>query len=261
MSWYAFKMKRLFAWETLKQTIEGLGATVVLPEVDTPGRGSFVRDPVVVAPNGTVLVFKSDIEGIAEERALLLPLLKKQGFDRVAVIDANIHGGEVVFHPTKKILFFSDIHGGVTQKRDALMKERNTHGYEAIPVTVRPEHAAQFYHLDIAMMRLGKKILCCTDILEDESKKAVRRLLAPDLIEIPLKDAQNMALNGITVGRVTILPDCSPNLERIIKKEGFSVITPEKLGLPKGAFTFGKGSCHCMTLDIPSTGRGRGAEV
>ena len=147
--------------------------------------------------------------------------------------------------------------------------EKNNAPFQVIPMFVPDRHSVEFYHLDGALGILPSgQMVVCREALSHVSQRAIAASGA-DIYPVSMEEARLGATNFITVGGHVITPYASPGLKQFFEKQGYAVIDPPSVGLPRGAWQFGPmAGVRCATLKTtrdmgfpaapqPDAGRGR----
>lgn len=108
-----------------------------------------------------------------------------------------------------------------------------------------------FYHLDLIMnLTNDGKMIVYPDVIEASAYAQVKKLVGEEnLIEVDAETAEKYGLNFVSTNHVLVMPACSEAVEKQLMQNGYSVLTPAKLGLGDTAFKFFDAGPHCITLD------------
>gem|GEM_PF-5589357 len=272
-------------WQWLTDAIRKIGGKVTAMQGGQPKTGYgevWTRDPVLVFPQEKVFFMGTypetghlDINRkIGEEAKVIAEKLERLGFKKYVLPHPSVDGGEVIVDSKKRMVFIGyegDINSGynVNRWKTANAMQAET-GYKIVPVqrdrgTNPLAKEADFYHLDCGMGKLPNgEYLVSESAVTPQSMDDLQRKLGSNLIVVRDrldknaggssaeavrlgKNAHGMAYNFIGVGQTLIMPYCSRELEGILERHKYKVITPEKLGLPEGCWKFSNGSVHCAT--------------
>ncbi len=255
-------------WCALKQVLESLGAEVVQLDAGRAPKGSnkddqslevFTRDPVLVL-HDPKLVLVPDFQSMQKEfRAMdadphvadMVGALKKLEYT-VSKYSGYTQGGDMVYDPVRRLILVGLGRAGFEVNRrftqdDADVMSKIT-GCKVIRIK---RMSAHFYHLDTAIVPLPMgKYLINPACLEEKAFQELQTLIGREnIIEIP-REEQRFFANLMAAGNTLVMPSCSEALEKALMDEGFKVVTPEKIGLPTGAWDILQGAVHCMTQQV-----------
>jgi N-dimethylarginine dimethylaminohydrolase len=233
-------------WRSLKGLIEQAGAAI---DLMMPAAG--VPDLVFTANAAVVLDGKALLANFRHpERRLEEPHFAA-AFDNL--IERNIVNCRVSLPPdlvlegagdciwdAKRQLFWVGF-GPRSSERAAMVVEE-TFGFPAIGIELVDP---RFYHLDTAFSVLADgELMYLKEALSSNSLRLLRdRASSYDRIEVGEEDACGMCLNGIAIGRMLILSNCSSELRRRLADRGYAVSLTSL-----SSFQLSGGSAYCLTL-------------
>jgi N-dimethylarginine dimethylaminohydrolase len=259
---------RLHHWCALQRTLQSLGASVInldpmrpraVPHIDAESLEIFTRDPVLVLHDRKEVLVPDFAAMAAEGRPMsfdphvpaMVNELMREGYT-AKHYKGHTQGGDFIYDPHNKLILVGlDMAGFDVNNRftaaDAKAMEKLT-GCKVIRVK---RMAYKLYHLDTAIAPLpGGKYLINPAVTDDKTYAQIKQIIGEkNIIEIPREEERYVA-NLIAVGNSLVMPACGEELEKRLKKEGFTVVTPEKVGLPAGAWDIQLGSVHCMTQQV-----------
>jgi|GEM_PF-5768421 len=261
-------MDTLHHWCALKQTLESLGAEIIQLDPKRPRATRvdldeqleiFTRDPVIVMDDRKIALvpdfaaMKKEGREIPEDPHVpaMVAELRKQGY-KIQPYKGRTQGGDVIYDAERKLILVGLDRAGFDVNRcftadDATAMEELT-GCKVIRVK---RMAYKFYHLDTAIGQLpGGKYLINPIVTDDATYKEIKTHIGEkNIIELP-REEERYCSNLIAVGKTLVMPSCSEALEKQLVDAKFTVVTPEKVGLPAGAWDILNGSVHCMTQQV-----------
>ncbi len=287
----AYDKEKHHFWDVLKQVIERSGGEVLaMPEggreVDAHEERSpmYVRDAAVVHGERYA----------ANSKDTLDPLVRHEREEMEALLDAKpgialkrhdiegyVEGGNVVRHPSKKLLFVGINHTlahAITDQqmetmprfpREPLLKHNQRYfarkyltanegmaealDTRVIPLFMPVTSGGDIYHLDgvFGMLPTGEALVC-RELLSRAANLAIDKYVGKEkVIAISREDALKGTTNFITVGSRVITPYASNELRARFTALGYQTIMPKDVGLPDYAWTFGDmASVRCVTLKL-----------
>jgi N-dimethylarginine dimethylaminohydrolase len=103
----------------------------------------------------------------------------------------------------------------------------------------------RLYHLDLVFCPLdGRRALVAPQGLDAYGVRVVADLV-PEPIWLEDHDAERFVANSVVVGRTIVMPACSRDLERRLRRAGFEVEVVDV-----GEFEKAGGACRCLTLAL-----------
>ncbi len=103
----------------------------------------------------------------------------------------------------------------------------------------------RYYHVDLVFCPLdGQHALVAPQGLDRYGCKVVEALV-PEPVWLEEDEAASFCANSVVVGRVVVMPACSPRLGRLLEKAGFEVAVT-----PVGEFQKAGGGVRCLTLAL-----------
>jgi N-dimethylarginine dimethylaminohydrolase len=122
-----------------------------------------------------------------------------------------------------------------------------------IPLPIKPEVNKRIFHADqiVANLPDGSVLAFSDPLLKQSYADVLRTRFGNNLIRADRETGDKGGLNLVGVGNSVIMPHCSRNVRKALEQRGMNVITPHKLGLPEGSFSYAAGGPHCLTLQVP----------
>ncbi len=268
------RQRAIAQWETLKQTLEGLGIEVLVvpPDPDQPGlvypaNAGFLTDVDAVRPAGEKTFFLSNLLPTrAGEKPHYRRVLEQTGF-RLEEFDARHRiEGEADFFPVREAYLFTC--GQLERQRFVpswgLPPWKRVYGFRsdaqlaprlAEIVAPRPVQKIQLvleahYHGDTALCAFGPRrehLLAYRQALAPTDWEQLVERFGDAVIELAEEDAQRYAANSFTCGSNLVLPDgVSGNLLDQIRERGVTPICVDVSEFLKK----GGGSVKCMIGDL-----------
>jgi len=261
-------------WQTLMETIKGLGATVTV--IDAPKKQ---KDFVYVADPSLSLIIPASSEKDEDRHITRLTRfsnLRRQGevdfsaeaiksFDAANGIKRKFYKsaeyaegtGDTLYDPFRDRYWAGYVdNAGPDHKREG-RSDIESHKFlekiTGVPV-ISIKAREPFYHIDTFISPLPNgHMLVCKEAMHPESyEKLVEEGfthfgLNPDeyIIPISMKDAEALACNTIAIGNNIVMPNSSADLKKCIEEKGYGV---QQVDVSK--FIATGGAIHCMTNKI-----------
>ena len=106
----------------------------------------------------------------------------------------------------------------------------------------------RFYHVDIVFCPLDARTAMFAPTKVDEYSARLIGELVPDLIALTDEEAEAFSANTVVVGRIVVMPACSPRLEAELRARGF-----EPVVVDVSEFLKAGGGPRCLTLALDVT--------
>ena len=185
----------------------------------------WVRDPYVMAPNGTAL-FHADIDDARGNGTLhaLIEEFKKRDIP-CKQVTSHIEGGDILQHPQSGTVFI----GITTDENGMNMKQVSEAKILARTMgmnlrTIPRTQSATYYHLDTMMSVLPDgSVMVMPEATNGRGMAAIHDVVnAKDVLEVHApSDKRSLALNLITVNKHVFTPSLLPPMEKFLRERGF----------------------------------------
>jgi N-dimethylarginine dimethylaminohydrolase len=103
----------------------------------------------------------------------------------------------------------------------------------------------RFYHLDITFCPLDSRRAMVWPGAWDRYGQRVMEALVPEPLVLEQDEADLFCANSVVVGRVVVMPACTPRIGRQLEAWGFDVVVCEV-----DEFLKAGGGCRCLTLAL-----------
>jgi ornithine aminotransferase len=244
----------LSGWNTLRATYEALGARVV---VKPPARGwpdlVFTANCAVVLDGKAILAryLRSERAGEELHGQRMFEQLKARGeIDAICRTPEGVYfegAGDAIYDPLRRLMWMGY---GQRSCRAAHHSLEQVFGIPTLSLELVDPH---YYHLDTAFCLLaGGEILYHPAAFTEEGRGQIRALAGDKLIEAPLEDAANLAVNAVCIGRDVVMCSCSAVLRERLEERGYRVHV-----VPLGSFNRSGGAAYCLTLKLNNVFKGR----
>jgi N-dimethylarginine dimethylaminohydrolase len=122
-----------------------------------------------------------------------------------------------------------------------------------IPLPIKPEFHERIFHADqiVANLPDGSVLAYSEPLLNQSYADVLRTRFGNNLIRADRETGDKGGMNLISIGSSVVMPYCSGHVRKSLEQRGMNVITPHKLGLPEGSFSYAAGGPHCITLQVP----------
>lgn len=217
-------------WLELKQTIEALGAKVIVLDGTNNGQQdyleTFVRD--VSFKTADKIIFPNFAENPARlfrqsEIYELKKQAEKMGLQTINLTDGFFEGGDI--HDGDGILWvgYSTWEKGTKYTDRKIFAELSK--FAGKPVMPAPLIDKEFYHLDTAFRELPKgEILYYPAAFDDDFNRRLQKA-GYKLIKLTKADAKELATNLVAVGNTLIMnAGISAELQKVLKHLGYKLV-------------------------------------
>ena len=234
-------------WDALKACYEALGAVVeTLPPADGQPDMVFTANAGLVVGRKVLLARYRHPERQGEQaygERLFERLYARGLIDSLHQMPEGVFfegAGDAVVDPGRGIVWMG--HGPRSSVQALPLVQRFT----GRPVLALELVDPRFYHLDTCLCLLsGGELMVHMDAFSPIGQKLLRDIAGPQLIEIPLEDAQALAANAVCIGHHVVMGHCSEALHDLLTARGYQVHV-----LPLDAFRRAGGAARCLTLEL-----------
>ncbi len=103
----------------------------------------------------------------------------------------------------------------------------------------------RYYHLDLVFCPLDSRHALVAPQGLDRFGIRVLQRLVPEPVWLEDDEAASFSANSVVVGKVVVMPGCTPRLGRLIEGLGFEIVVA-----PVDEFLKAGGGCRCLTLAL-----------
>ncbi|MDX1922467.1 MAG: hypothetical protein SFW65_05000 [Alphaproteobacteria bacterium] len=263
-------INRMVSHAALAEAIRQNGGRVeVLKGPDHQGSGIelWTRDSYlrvgnqILFPNNTTGEYsgKKD-EDMRRDAAALTQFFGQRGI-KTTQTDIPFQGGDMMVDEQRKIILYGMQPGGNREQyeQNAARLQQLT-GYRTV-VVERSGYRTQIgdakdqtlYHLDLITSVLPNgRLMVFPPGLTARSMEDLRKIYGNNIVTIQNGEEQTAVANATYVGNVMIANQVPERLRAELLKQGIRVVSASDIG-PNINFTFGQGSVHCLTNEIPTS--------
>jgi N-dimethylarginine dimethylaminohydrolase len=240
--------RTLAQWETLVETLRGLGA-----KVDVVGQRADAPDMVYAMNLGLGIVGPQSPQVVmshmryAERRmetATAEPWFREHGFATSYVgrdgIGAHFEAGDAFAFGDALVVGYGPRTEELALKHLATELGIRVRG-------LRITHPGM-YHLDLAFCPLDeRRALVCPSALDDASAEALLAMV-PEPLVLTEEEALTFCANSVVVGRTIVMPACPDRVRDQLEAWGFEIVLVDVT-----EFHLGGGSIRCLTNPVDIT--------